>query len=368
MTPDAKLIAVLTSIAAMTWLIAWPLTRLAMHIARSIGFVDCPAGHKSHREPMPYGGGTAILLSAWGMLGIGLVAVLLIPSDWIAREYGQLFADYAGGAKIRLGQGAVILTGGLLLHVMGLIDDRKPLGPYLKLLVEIAVSGLVAVWGDVRLAEFLPAPAAIGVTIAWFVVIINAFNFLDNMDGLSAGVAVICLSFLAICGVMAGQVLVPVLACVCLGAVGGFLVWNFPPARIFMGDAGSLFIGYVIAVISTLTTYFESGRAAPPFALAMPLIVLAIPLYDFISVVVIRHAEGRNPMQGDQRHFSHRLVERGLSRRFAVLTIYLATATTGMAATLLPGADLRQTLSIVIMVLMVLAIVAILEAPLRRDP
>ena len=178
--------------------------------------------------------------------------------------------------------------------------------------------------------------------------------------------AAIALLFFAVCGLMAGQVLVPALAAVFLGAVGGFLIFNFPPARIFMGDAGSLVLGYVIATTSVLTTYYRSAAGVPPYALAMPLVILAIPLYDFASVVVIRLLEGRNPMEGDQRHFSHRLVERGLSRRFAVLTIYLAAATTGLAATLLPGADLRRTITIGTMVLMVLAIVAILEAPLRR--
>ena len=138
---------------------------------------------------------------------------------------------------------------------------------------------------------------------------------------------------------MAGQVLVPALGCVFLGASAGFLIFNFPPARIFMGDAGSLVVGYMLATVSVLTTYFQSGHGTPPYALAMPLVILAIPLYDFTSVVIIRLLEGRNPMKGDQRHFSHRLVERGLSRRFAVLTIYLATATTGLAATLLPGAE-----------------------------
>jgi UDP-GlcNAc:undecaprenyl-phosphate/decaprenyl-phosphate GlcNAc-1-phosphate transferase len=188
------------------------------------------------------------------------------------------------------------------------------------------------------------------------------------MDGLSSGVAAICLIFFIVCGLLAGQVLVPALGCVFLGALLGFWVFNFPPARIFMGDAGSLLIGYLLAVMAIMTTYFESGTGGPPYALAMPLVILAVPLYDFASVVLIRVAEGRNPLKGDQRHFSHRLVEHGLGKPFAVLTIYLATATTGLAATLLPGADLRRTLTVAIMVLMVLGVIAILESPPRRSP
>jgi UDP-GlcNAc:undecaprenyl-phosphate GlcNAc-1-phosphate transferase len=134
-----------------------------------------------------------------------------------------------------------------------------------------------------------------------------------------------------------------------------------------MGDAGSLMIGYMLGIVSIMTTYYQSGAGGDsPYALAIPLVVLAVPLYDFASVMVIRISEGRNPMRGDQRHFSHRLVERGLSRRAAVLTIYLATATTGLAATLLPSADLRETITIGVLVAMVLWIVAILESPPRR--
>jgi UDP-GlcNAc:undecaprenyl-phosphate GlcNAc-1-phosphate transferase len=274
---------------------------------------------------------------------------------------------YVGGLQDRAGQGAVILLGAVIVHLLGLVDDVRPLGAVVKLFTNLGVALLVVLLGDVRIATMWGPAVSVVLTVGWFVVIINAFNFLDNMDGLSAGVAWICLAFFAVCGLMAHQVLVPALAGLFLGAIGGFWAFNFPPARIFMGDAGSLLVGYLLAVISIMTTYYESARGAPPYALAMPLVILAVPLYDFASVITIRLAEGRSPLQGDQRHFSHRLVERGLSRRLAVLTIYLATATTGLAATLLPGADLLQTITIAIMVLMVLAIIAILESPVRRQ-
>lgn len=343
------------------------LTLLARRVALRIGFVDHPGGHKSHRGAMPYGGGCAIFLSAWAALLAGLLLAVALPQAWIAETFGETVRAYVGGMRERAGQLVVILVGGAVLHGLGLLDDRRPLPPGRKLLVIVAVALFVAVVGRVRIAEFAGVAVSVALTTAWFVVIVNALNFLDNMDGLSAGVAALGLLFLAVCGLMAGQVLVPALAGVFLGAVVGFLIFNFPPARIFMGDAGSLVVGYMLATVSTLTTYYQSGRGAPPYALAMPLVILAIPLYDFVSVVIIRLAEGRNPMRGDQRHFSHRLVERGLSRRFAVLTIYLATATTGLAATLLPGADLRQTITVGAIVLMVLAIIAILEMPLRKS-
>lgn len=342
-------------------------TPLARRIARRIGFVDRPGGHKSHREPTPYGGGAAIFLSAWILLGGVIAASFALPDEWIGRRFGDLARALVGGLRDHAEQGSVILIGGLVLFTLGLVDDRRPLGPFAKLAVILIVALFVTTVGRVRIAEFAGDFASILLSVLWLGVIINAFNFLDNMDGLSAGVAALCMTFFAICGLMAGQIIIPAMAIVFLGAILGFLVFNFPPAKIFMGDAGSLLLGYMLAVVSILTSYWESGGRQPAFALAMPLVVLAVPLYDFTSVVIIRLFEGRNPFKGDQRHFSHRLVDRGLSRRSAVLTIYLATATTGLCATLLPGADLRETATLLAAVLMVLLIIAILEAPLRRE-
>ena len=363
----ATLMLLLVGVMGATLLLSLGLSALASRIARRIGFVDQPGGHKSHGAPVPYGGGVAIFLAAWLPVGAAMLLVRLASSRWVVDTLGDGVLPYIGGLEGRAGQALILLVGAVIIHILGLIDDIRPLGALPKLLIIIGVALLVALLGEVRIGVMWGSGISIVLTVIWFVVIINAFNFLDNMDGLSSGMAWICLAFFGVCGLMAQQVFVPVLACVFLGAVCGFWVLNFPPARIFMGDAGSLLVGYMLAIISVMTTYYKSGVGAPPYALAMPFVVLAVPLYDFASVLTIRLAEGRNPMKGDQRHFSHRLVDRGLSRRFAVLTIYLATATTGLAATLLPGADLRRTITIAVMVLMVLAIVAILESPLRKN-
>ena len=353
--------------AAVGFLLAVALTALARPLARKLEYVDHPGGHKSHDTPTPYGGGVAIFLAAWLPALALLLLAALLPETWLLETFGESIGDYAGGLRERAAPTLIILAGGLAIHLLGLVDDLKPQRPTVKLSVMLVVALLVAGPGRVRIAEFTHEAVAVLITVAWIVVVINAFNFLDNMDGLSAGVACICLVFLVACGLLAGQVLVPALGCVFLGAIAGFLVFNFPPARIFMGDAGSLLVGYMIAVISILTTYYESGRDAPPFALIMPLVILAVPLYDFATVILIRLREGRSPMHGDQRHFSHRLVEHGLSRRFAVLTIYLATAATGLGATLLPNAGLREAATVAAIVAMVLGTIAILESPPRRN-
>lgn len=362
----ATLVLILVLAAGGTVVLSAVLTWLARRVALRVGFVDEPGGHKSHRAPIPYAGGCAIAAAIVGTLGMTLILAAVVPADWLAATFGEVIRPYVGGVQQRAGQTLIILLSVVVLHVLGLVDDRRPLGAQTKLIVITLVALLVATVGQVRVAEFAGAGVSVVLTTMWFIVIVNAFNFLDNMDGLSAGVACICLLAFMVCGLLAGQVLVPALACVFLGAVGGFLIFNFPPARIFMGDAGSLVVGFGLATISVLTTYYQSGRGAPPYALAMPLVILAVPLYDFASVVGIRLAEGRNPMRGDQRHFSHRLVDRGLTRRTAVLTIWLAAGTTSLSATLLPGADLRQTITVAVITLMVLGVIAILELPMRK--
>jgi len=360
------LTVLLAAAGAATLVLSLILTAMAIRLAPRLGFVDRPGAHKSHEKATPYGGGVAIFLACWGPAVVLLILAATVPVGWLTDLFGETVRPYIGGLRERGGQTLIIFAGAAALHVMGLVDDRRPLGPFAKLAAMLGLGLVVSAVGGVRIAEFLGPVPSVLLTAVWIVIITNAFNFLDNMDGLSAGVATICTALLIACGLFAGQVLIPGLGCLLLGALLGFLAFNFPPAKIFMGDAGSLVVGYMMAVLSIMTSYWKSGTADQPFALAMPLVVLAVPLYDFTSVVIIRVFEGRNPFKGDQRHFSHRLVDRGLSRRFAVLTIYLATAATGLGATLLPGADLRQTLTVLAMVLMVLLIIAILEVPLRK--
>lgn len=362
---------IVAAAAAGSFAVSLVLTAWAVRLCPRLGFVDHPGGddsHKSHCTPTPYGGGTAMLVALLLPAGTALALAWLVPAAWVAPRFGELLTAYAGGLAHRSGPLAYILLGAVGLHVLGLLDDVRARGPWLKLAVIVAAALLAATHGQVRIAQFAGPAGSLVLTVAWIVVITNSFNFLDNMDGLGGGVAAICALFLAVCGVMAGQVLVPALGGLLTGAAAGFLVFNFPPARVFMGDAGSLLLGYLIAVLAALTTYYESGQGAPPYALAMPLVILAVPLYDFASVVLIRLLEGRSPLRGDRRHFSHRLVDRGLSRRFAVLTIWLASATTGLLATLLPGAGLRTAVTVLAAVAGVLGIVAILETSPQPTP
>jgi UDP-GlcNAc:undecaprenyl-phosphate GlcNAc-1-phosphate transferase len=198
--------------------------------------------------------------------------------------------------------------------------------------------------------------------------LINSFNMLDNMDALSGGVAAI------ICGMFAmmlivnpdpvqgqPQLFVAAMLLVLLGSLLGFLKHNWPPATIFMGDAGSYFVGYWIAIGSLLSTY-AGAKGLTPHAVLAPLCVLAIPLYDMVSVIWIRVREGRSPFQADKRHFSHRLVDLGMTKKQAVVTIYLATITCSLGALLLPRTDIWGAAIVVAIVLCMLALVGVLES------
>jgi UDP-GlcNAc:undecaprenyl-phosphate GlcNAc-1-phosphate transferase len=146
-----------------------------------------------------------------------------------------------------------------------------------------------------------------------------------------------------------------------IGAVGGFLVFNFPPATIFMGDRGSLVIGFVLAVLTVRTTYLHPELGGGWYGVFMPLVVLAIPLYDFTTVTVIRLRQGRSPFVGDQQHFSHRLVRRGLSTRGAVVVIWAATAVTGIGGVALGSLQAWQAVLVGAQTVLVLAVLALLE-------
>jgi UDP-GlcNAc:undecaprenyl-phosphate GlcNAc-1-phosphate transferase len=241
-----------------------------------------------------------------------------------------------------------------------------------------------------RLLAFLgtwygPAGAAASVvlSILWIVAITNAMNFLDNMDGLSAGVGAIIAALYLAAALLAGQWFVAGLAAIVLGALLGFLVFNFPPARLFMGDGGSLPLGFLLAVISARTSDFAPFSLPGPrpealvlpghwYGVLMPAVVLAVPLYDLVSVTLIRLRRGRSPFHADRNHFSHRLVRRGLTQRSAVLVIYLATAATGLGGVMLGTLQRWQAALVALQVLATLATLALLEAsgpaPPQRGP
>jgi UDP-GlcNAc:undecaprenyl-phosphate GlcNAc-1-phosphate transferase len=338
------------------------LTAVAKKLAERIGFVAHPAADRFARTTVPLGGGIAIFTTITAIVVTAAVAIkiLLVPGrlPWLAESANINPTDFLG----KTNQLVIILLSALILFLLGLWDDKKRLGPFFKLTVQFAVAITAASFADVRVEFFIENKLITTVLSAvWIVLIINAFNFLDNMDGASAGIAVIVASILFTAAAVSGQVFVGGLAIVFIGTLLGFLVFNFPPAKIFAGDAGSLVIGFFLAMLTLRTTYYHQAQSGQWYPVFIPLIVMAVPLYDFISVTALRIKQGKSPFVGDTQHFSHRLKRHGLTDTQTVLTLYLATLCTGLGATFLYQVNLAGAFLIFAQTLLVLAIIAILE-------
>jgi UDP-GlcNAc:undecaprenyl-phosphate GlcNAc-1-phosphate transferase len=364
------ILALLISSFAISWLLTFAVKR----IAPRLGFVDKPGGRKIHANPKPLGGGVAIF---WAFaLPLLLGALYFATGTPLAGDpkVQELWDALAQGVRNQTPLLLVFLAAAFALHVLGLIDDRKALGPYVKLIVQLAAAAaLVVPFRQMRVLTALDWPAvSIAISILWIAAITNAFNFLDNMDGLSAGTAAVATVAFLITAASIGQWFVAGSLAVLLGALIGFLCFNFPPASIFMGDSGSLVIGFVLGVLTVRTTFLPKGEdfGAGWYAVFAPVIVLALPLYDLIVVSVIRLSRGKSPFVGDTNHFSHRLVARGMSRRTAVLCLYLVTAATSIAAILLPHVNSTfGAMLIFAQTILVLGVVALLEQhPLPAPP
>ena len=342
------------------------LTVVARKLAVRAGLVAQPADDRYHRTVVPLGGGIAIFATLTVFILAATVAIKILPShmDSLAQTANIDPADFLG----KIDELVFILLSALVLFALGLWDDKKHLSPFFKLAVQFAVAITAAFFADIRIELFIQNKVVTFLLSAvWIVLIINAFNFLDNMDGASAGIAVIISCILFTAAALSGQVFVGGLTLVFIGALLGFLVFNFPPAKIFMGDAGSLVVGFFVALLTVRTTYYHEAQSGQWYAVFMPLVVMAVPLYDFISVTLLRIRQGKNPFIGDTQHFSHRLKKRGLTDTQTVLTLYLATLCTGLGAIFLYQVNLAGAILIFIQTVMVLSIVAIFETTAQND-
>jgi len=332
------------------------------------GFVAHPAVDRYHQSVVPLGGGIAIFITIAAFISAAMATVKFLVYPGRLNWLGDSVTTYAAGFLNKIPQLAIVLLCVFFLFALGLWDDRKHLGPFFKLVVQFAVAIIAAVFADIRVEFFIESKIVTTTLSAiWVVLIINAFNFLDNMDGLSAGIAAITCSILFIVAALSGQVFVGGMALVFVGTLLGFLVFNFPPAKIFMGDAGSLVVGFFVALLTLRTTYYHqaiSGRWYPVF---LPVLVMAVPLYDFLSVTLLRISQGKSPFVGDTQHFSHRLKKRGLTDAQTVLTLYLATLCTGLGGTFLYQVNLAGAVLIFAQTFMILAIIAIFETTAQND-
>jgi UDP-GlcNAc:undecaprenyl-phosphate GlcNAc-1-phosphate transferase len=282
-------------------------TPLARRLALHVGVVDTPSARKIHGAPVPLLGGAAIYAGF-------MLALLFLGDRFYIREL--------------IG----ILLGATLVSLFGLADDNWGLHAYLKLGGQL-LAGLILILGGTQVYLFPNHPwLNWAITLLWVVGLTNALNLLDNMDGLSGGVATVAATFLLLLAAMGDppQVLVGAMAAALVGACIGFLRYNLNPATIFMGDTGALFLGFLLAALS-IKLRFPSN--VPWITWLVPVCVLALPIFDTSLVFFSRLRRGKNPLTTPGKdHLSHRLVALGLTRREAVLTCYLIGGACGLVA------------------------------------
>lgn len=289
-------------------------TPLVRRLAIAVGIIDQPNARKVHTNPVPLLGGLAI----YG----GVVVTLLIWDDqFILREL------------------AAILGGATIVVVCGMLDDKWGLSASLKLLGQI-IACFVLIYAGIQVQLFASPWLNALITIAWVAGISNAINFLDNMDGLSAGLTAVASAFFLQLAVLNGQFLVAALSAATMGACIGFLRHNFVPTKIFMGDTGSLFLGFILAVLG-IKLRFPSNSIVVTWMI--PIVVLGVPIFDTSMVIVARLRRRVNPFNTPGKdHISHRFVALGSSRREAVLICYMLGVGCGITATMLSKADVQE--------------------------
>jgi UDP-GlcNAc:undecaprenyl-phosphate GlcNAc-1-phosphate transferase len=296
--------------------------------AGKTGLVDDPGHRKIHAAPVPLAGGLAVFT---GLLVPLLCAMAVLYADLgFAREASLL----SHGFSQRTVQMLAIVLGSLSMVILGWLDDKYELHPLVKFAGQLLVAGLVCAAG-IRVTLFIPHVLfSYGITILWILTVTNAFNFMDNMNGLCAGIGALAAFFFALSAAVHGQYLVTLMALLMCGALAGFLPYNFPRASIFLGDAGSHLVGFMMAVLAILP-HFYSRQHPHRWAVISPLVILAVPLADLIWVVGLRWRLGKPFYVGDNNHWSHRLVRRGWSKAGAVLLIWLAATLCGCLALLM---------------------------------
>mgnify|MGYP000965613140 FL=1 len=317
----------------LAWLVATVLavilTGVCRVLAPRLGLLDVPLheAHKSHRQPTPVAGGIAMCL-AWLATLFGGIAIGCLGKDLLPAEISHILPGIKAVWRNLLLISAVAVG----FTALGVWDDWRSMPAWRKFLLQFLLAAVSASWGP-RLTLGLSSPV-LGwvVTVFWTMTVINALNFFDNMDGLAGGTAALACLFLVLVASIRGQHFVAMLGSAAGGSALGFLAHNRPPAKIFMGDGGSHFLGYCLAVLATLTTYYMPGESPTATPVLIPLLVLAIPLFDAAAVIVLRLRLHLPIYVGDNRHISHRFVNLGLSRGYAVLLVCLLCFIAGASA------------------------------------
>ncbi|MBU1853368.1 MAG: undecaprenyl/decaprenyl-phosphate alpha-N-acetylglucosaminyl 1-phosphate transferase [Candidatus Omnitrophica bacterium] len=297
--------------------LSWLLTFLMQHVALKNRILSWPGRRKIHTKPVPYLGGIAIYLTFL----VATVVVLYTNQQFKIQFFHKLKG---------------LLTGGIIIVALGLWDDIRDIRPIIKFIGQVAVALLLFAYGfrvDILTNPFfadniqLPLFLSILITVMWIVGLVNAMNFIDGLDGLAAGMTFIICGALSLVSLYLGNHINVFLLTVLAGCVLGFLFFNFPPAKIFMGDSGSMFIGLVLASVALIGLQHKSATAV---VLLVPVTVLGIPIYDIFMAVIRRTLKKKSIFKADKKHLHHRLLNTGLKQKEIVLFMCLITLYLGV--------------------------------------
>ncbi len=332
------------------------LTALFIKISHRFDLLDYPIGRKTHKHPIPFLGGVGIFLSFWFVVFLGLLFAYFFNEKIISDRPLKTFFSWALYLTPKI---VWIFFGSLILLCVGLFDDKFHWSPAKKLAGQcLATLILMRLGLSINLLSSLGSFGYLA-TFIWILLIINAFNFIDSLDGHCAGIAFISsIVFFSITQII-HQPLVGLFLIAFAGALAGFFPHNFKPAKIFLGDNGSLFIGYLMAAFTLLCRYQTSQTNY--VAAFIPVLVFGVPIYDTVSVVSARLLRGIPPWEGDRNHFAHRLVKLGMSERVAVAFSYFIALTLGLIAILTTQVTFLGALLIGLVFFSIIGVIAFLE-------
>ncbi len=352
MTVWVYLLAFSVPLGATVFLVPWIRSFCISH-----GLLDWPSKRKTHSQPIPRLGGIAIFVSFTSTVLVGFaLAPTLASLSGLQGLFPHMMTALAEAWQVMTPLMG-LMVGGTIIFVVGLVDDL--LGNRFPTHWKFAgqcVAAAVAVASGIRV-DFLGIEALnVVVSFLWIVGISNAFNLMDNMDGLATSVAIMSAAIFLVNAAELGEIFLCLVLTALIGSLLGFLRFNFPPASLFMGDCGALFIGFMLSSLTILEGYVSSA-SSHLFPVLMPLLVLAVPLLDTLSVITIRIREGRPIHVGDRCHLSHRLVDNGLSPLQAVIFLCLVTFGLGLGALHLAEASPVRSLWILMDSLLLAALV-----------
>jgi UDP-GlcNAc:undecaprenyl-phosphate/decaprenyl-phosphate GlcNAc-1-phosphate transferase len=302
--------------AAVTSALCFPLWKWW---CESSGHLDDPGHRKIHAKAVPLAGGLTVMTGFFLPMLLGAAALYFWKSPTLDSTLRDLLQYGLSRRGVQVG---AILLGAFGMVLVGWLDDRYELTPLPKFGGQVLCALLVA-WSGVRITLFIHSETVnYLLTVLWILSITNSLNFLDNMNGLCTGLGFIAAWACSWAAAIHGQYLVSLLAFLISGALLGFFPFNFPNAKAFLGDAGSHLVGFLISILAILPNFY-SRKTPHPLAVLAPLLILAVPLFDLVSVTIIRWRLGKPFWIGDNNHISHRLVCRGYTRSHAVLLILL---------------------------------------------